>query len=321
GTPIENSLTDLKAICDLCVPGLLGSDASFQSIYADPITSGSNTHRIDSLKRMVGPFMLRRVKEQVLTELPEVIEDIRTCELSDDQIALYRRVIDNDGHDLLSSLENSPTPVIPYMKFLAVVQELKQICNHPCQILGNTDYQNYRSGKWDLFVEILHECLDASLKVVVFSQYTKMLNIVEAYLKSEDISYAGIRGNMALKTRRKMIDQFNNDQTTRIFCASLLAGGTGIDLTSAQVVIHYDRWWNAAREEQATARVHRMGQKHVVQVFKFISQGTMEEKIHRLINRKKDLVDDVIQTDDESFVKRLTKEDLRELLRWEQTSI
>ncbi|MBA3014327.1 MAG: DEAD/DEAH box helicase [Proteobacteria bacterium] len=321
GTPIENSLTDLKAICDLCVPGLLGSDASFQSIYADPITSGSNTHRIDSLKRMVGPFMLRRVKEQVLTELPEVIEDIRTCELSDDQIALYRRVIDNDGHDLLSSLENSPTPVIPYMKFLAVVQELKQICNHPCQILGNTDYQNYRSGKWDLFVEILHECLDASLKVVVFSQYTKMLNIVEAYLKSEDIPYAGIRGNMALKTRRKMIDQFNNDQTTRIFCASLLAGGTGIDLTSAQVVIHYDRWWNAAREEQATARVHRMGQKHVVQVFKFISQGTMEEKIHRLINRKKDLVDDVIQTDDESFVKRLTKEDLRELLRWEQTSI
>ena len=316
GTPIENSLADLKAICDLCIPGLLGSDATFQKVYVAPVEGGGDKGRVESLKRMLRPFMLRRLKGQVLTELPEVIEDVRSCALSDDQVALYRQVIDGEGHALLSSLAGSPGTVIPYLRFLAVIQELKQICNHPCQLLGNTDYQQYRSGKWDLFVEILSECLDAGLKVVVFSQYTRMLDVVEAYLRTEGIPHTGIRGTMTPDARRRMIERFNQDEATRVFCASLLAGGTGIDLTAAQAVIHYDRWWNAAREEQATSRVHRLGQKQAVQVFKFISQGTLEEKIHRLINRKKELADDIVQADDDSFTKRLSREDLAELLHW-----
>ena len=202
------------------------------------------------------------------------------------------------------------------MKFLKVVQELKQICNHPCQLLKSTNYQKYNSGKWDLFIEILSECLDAGLKVVVFSQYTKMLDIMEAYLTAQGICHAGIRGSMTPGARQKMILRFNEGHETRVFCASLLAGGTGIDLTAAQAVIHYDRWWNSAREEQATARVHRFGQKQAVQVFKFITQGTLEEKIHRLINRKKELAADIVQADDDSFVKRLSRQDLAELLQW-----
>jgi superfamily II DNA or RNA helicase len=322
GTPIENSLADLKSICDLCVPGLLGADTVFQRVYAAPIAEGGQQERVQALRRVLSPFMLRRMKGQVLTELPEVIEDVRSCPLSDDQIALYRRVIDGDGHELLSSLTDAPDDaVIPYMRFLAVVQELKQICNHPCQLLGSTNYHNYRSGKWDLFVEILGECLDAGLKVVVFSQYTKMLDVVDAYLQAEAIPHAGIRGSMTPTTRRRMIERFNQDPATRVFCASLLAGGTGIDLTAAQVVIHYDRWWNSAREEQATARVHRLGQQQVVQVFKFISQGTLEAKIHRLIHRKKELAADIVQADDDSFVKRLCREDLVELLQWGEPAV
>jgi len=314
GTPIENSISDLKAIFDLCLPGLLGSDTSFERVYLTPIEEGANQQRADALQALLSPFILRRVKAQVLSELPEVIEDIRFCSLSDEQLALYQQVIENEGQPLLATLRSEP--VIPYLNFLAVVQELKQICNHPAQVLGMANYQQHTSGKWDLFVEILDECLDAGLKVVVFSQYLKMLDIIEAYLRERGVGHSGLRGSMSPGERQKRIRCFNEDRETRVFCASLLAGGTGIDLTAAQVVIHYDRWWNAAREEQATARVHRFGQKQVVQVVKFITQGTVEEKIHRLITRKKTLANDMIQVDDDSFVKRLSRDDLAELLQW-----
>jgi len=314
GTPIENSINDLKAIFDLCLPGLLGSDLSFQRVYLSPIEEEGNQQRAEALQSLISPFILRRDKAQVLAELPEVIEDIRFCSLSDDQVALYQQVIENEGRPLLATLHSEP--VIPYFNFLAVVQELKQICNHPGQLMSPATYQGLASGKWDLFVEILDECLDAGLKVVVFSQYMKMLDIIEAYLVERGVGHSGLRGSMSPGDRQKRISSFNEDRQTRVFCASLLAGGTGIDLTAAQVVIHYDRWWNAAREEQATARVHRFGQKQVVQVVKFITQGTVEEKIHRLITRKKALANDMIQVDDDSFVKRLSREDLAELLQW-----
>jgi SNF2 family DNA or RNA helicase len=153
------------------------------------------------------------------------------------------------------------------------------------------------------------------MKFVVFSQYTGMLDLIENYLKKEGIPFGTLKGNMSIAKRQSMIDRFNSDPECRVFCASLLAGGVGIDLTAANAVIHYDRWWNPAREEQATARVHRMGQKNVVQVFRLITKGTLEEKIHQLISRKRELATSLIQEDEAGIIKQLDRSQLAELLR------
>ncbi|NTV12948.1 MAG: DEAD/DEAH box helicase [Desulfobulbaceae bacterium] len=315
GTPLENSVQDLKAIFDICLPGYLGSDRSFKSRYADPITEGSDPKPRQALVRLLTPFILRRTRDQVLKELPEIIEDFRTCELSDDQVGLYRELVNGRGRAILAGLDPEERDGrLEYMELLAIINYLKQICNHPCLIKKCDDVSLYRSGKWDLFTELLDECLDAKMKVVIFSHYTTMLDLIENYLAKRGIANCGLRGEMGLATRQKMIKRFNTDPECKVFTASLLTGGIGVDLTAAQAVIHYDRWWNAAREDQATARVHRMGQKHVVQVFKLITVGTLEEKIHRLIARKKDLADQMILQDDSAILKRLTREDLLDLL-------
>jgi SNF2 family DNA or RNA helicase len=202
------------------------------------------------------------------------------------------------------------------MNILATITRLKRICCHPCLVQGCCDPEEYASGKWDLFVELTAELLAADMKFVVFSQYTGMLDLIEKYLQTVGIPFAGLKGNMAVGKRQQMIETFNNNSNCRVFCASLLAGGVGIDLTSAQAVIHYDRWWNPAREEQATARVHRMGQKNVVQVFRLITKGTLEEKIHQLITKKRDLATSLIQEDEAGIVKQMDRRQLAELLRF-----
>lgn len=315
GTPIENSLLDLKSIYDLCLPGLLGGHSTFQRTYVTPIEEGGDQKRLETLRRLIRPFMLRREKSAVLQELPEVIEDIRHCYLSADQQSLYRQAIDHEGQELLAAVNDMASP-FPHMSFLALVQQLKQICNHPSQLTRSTAYERYRSGKWELFKEILNECLEAGMKIVVFSQYTAMLDLIEQYLRDLRITHAGLRGDTPMNRRRQTVEAFNNDPGLKVFCASLLAGGTGIDLTGAQAVIHYDRWWNAAKEEQATARVHRFGQQQAVQVFKFITAGTLEEKIHQLIAKKQNLAADAVQSDDGSIIKRLSREEIASILQW-----
>jgi len=315
GTPLENSVHDLKAIFDLCLPGYLGSDRSFKNRYADPIAEGSDPQPRQTLTKLLTPFILRRTREQVLKELPEIIEDYRTCKLSGDQVALYRELISGRGKEVIGKIEpREREGRLEYMELLAIINYLKQVCDHPCLIKKCTDVTHYQSGKWDLFTELLDECLDASMKIVVFSHYTSMLDLIEGYLEQRGIPHCGLRGEMGLATRQKMIRRFNKDEECKVFTASLLTGGIGVDLTAAQAVIHYDRWWNAAREDQATARVHRMGQKHVVQVFKLITVGTLEEKIHKLIARKKELANHMVLQDDSAILKRLTRKDLLDLL-------
>ncbi|MEA2085051.1 MAG: SNF2-related protein [Thermodesulfobacteriota bacterium] len=317
GTPLENSVYDLKAIFDVCLPGFLGKDASFKKYYAVPIEEDEDNRKRDTLARLIKPFLLRRTRIQVLTELPDIIEDVRTCELSEDQVRLYRQMIANMGRPIVERLvDKEEQQRLPYMEILAVINYLKQICDHPA-LLDDSYYKKYSSGKWDLFVDLLDECLASSIKVVVFSHYTRMLDIIETYLGEAGIPFCGLRGNMSLKQREKMIRRFNTDDSCKVFSASLLAGGIGVDLTAAQAVIHYDRWWNAAREDQATARVHRMGQKNVVQVFKLVTVGTLEEKIHRMIEKKRDLAEHLVRADDASITKRLSREELMELLYWE----
>jgi SNF2 family DNA or RNA helicase len=152
------------------------------------------------------------------------------------------------------------------------------------------------------------------MKVVVFSHYTRMLDLIEKHLVDNNISFCGLRGNMSMGRRHEMIKKFNTDDSCQVFSASLLAGGVGVDLTAAQAVIHYDRWWNAAREDQATARVHRMGQKNVVQVFKMVTIGTLEEKINQMILRKRTLGNYLVKQDDASIIKRLSRQELIDLL-------
>jgi len=315
GTPLENSVHDLKAIFDICLPGYFGSEHNFKTRYADPIANNADQEAQHSLSRLINPFILRRTREQVLPELPDIIEDFRTCELSDDQVTIYRELITGHRQALLAGDDAGLEKAEPqYMELLATINYLKQVCNHPCLIKKCKEVERYRSGKWDLFVELLDECLDGGMKVVVFSHYTTMLDLIEKYLRDRSISHCGLRGEMPMAQRHRMIKKFNTDESCLVFTASLLTGGIGVDLTAARAVIHYDRWWNAAREDQATARVHRMGQKHVVQVFKLITIGTLEEKINRLIARKKNLANQMIRKDDAAIIKRLSREELLDLL-------
>ncbi len=311
GTPVENSLQDLRSLFDICLPGLLGSEREFDRRYVQPITEADDIEVRDRLGRLIHPFILRRNRRQVLTELPDIIEDDRICELSDDQIGLYREIIENREMEMEWLMDE--TEAIPYMNILAMITRLKQICNHPFLVQGSGDPGAYTSGKWDLFVELTEELLAAEMKFVVFSQYTGMLELIEKYLLKAGIGYCSLKGDMPAGKRQKMITTFNNDPDCRVFCASLLAGGVGIDLTGAQAVIHYDRWWNPAKEEQATSRVHRMGQKHVVQVFRLITRGTLEEKIHHLIAKKRELAGSLIQEDEAGIIKRMDRRQLAEL--------
>lgn len=312
GTPIENSLTDLKALFDIMLPGYLLSDSSFEENFRFPIEEAADRVVEQKLIRMIHPFTLRRTKDQVLKELPRKIEDIRRCSLSSDQMRFYKDVVDNQGRELVQALKD-PERKVPYMHVFAVLNYLKQICDHPGLLEGEAkDYGKYESGKWDLFVELLEESLGSGQKVVVFSQYVKMLTLIEAFLKDREITFATIKGHT--RKRAEAVRAFNTDPKCMVFTASLRASGLGIDLTGGSVVIHYDRWWNSAREDQATDRVHRIGQRRGVQVFKLITENTLEEKIDTIISRKKRLLSSVVREDDQAVLKRFSREDLIELI-------
>ncbi len=293
GTPIENHEGELKALLDFVVPGYLPKHVDDRA----------------TLQRLVRPFVLRRTKAQVLTELPPKIVDKRFCELTPEQGTLYRRVIESRAKPLRAQLRAGAN--VSYVHIFAALNYLKQICNHPASAGGGFG-GDVPSGKWEMFTELLDECMTSGLKVVVFSQYLSMLSLIESHLFRSDIGYASIKG--ATRERGNEIARFRDDPECRVFTASLRAGGLGIDLTPASVVIHYDRWWNQAREDQATDRVHRLGQNKGVQVLKLITRGTIEEKIDELITRKGALATDLIRPDDPSLVKQFTRDELQELL-------
>lgn len=312
GTPIENSVMDLKSLFDIVIPGYLLSDSLFENHFRSPIEDYSDGSAKEKLSRLIQPFVLRRKKEQVLKELPPKIEDVRHCALTTDQILFYRDLVDNQGRQLVQTLKD-PDQKVPYMHIFAILNYLKQICNHPALLEGETkDYKKYSSGKWDLFTELLEESLGSGQKVVVFSQYVKMLELIESFLRDSNIGFATIKGHT--RKRAEAIRMFNSEPDCMVFTASLRASGLGIDLTGGSVVIHYDRWWNSAREEQATDRVHRIGQRRGVQVFKLITENTLEEKIDRIISKKRRLMESVVKQDDKSVLKHFSRQDLIELI-------
>ncbi len=312
GTPIENRLLELKALFDLIVPHYLPGEALFKENFVNPIEKSQDPEKKFLLSRLIKPFILRRKKAEVLLELPEKIEEISYCALSEEQRTLYRETV-AARREALEKEFRDPSKPVPYLHIFSLLSTLKQICDHPCLISGDiADYHKHSSGKWDLFVELLDEVRDSGQKLVVFSQYLNMLDIIELYLKEKKIGFAGIRGNT--KDRREQLERFRDDPKCEVFVASLQAAGVGIDLVSASVVIHYDRWWNPARENQATDRVHRIGQKRGVQVFKMVTKSTIEEHIHQLIEKKLTLMEGVIGFDESDQIKGLDSEELRQLL-------
>jgi superfamily II DNA or RNA helicase len=313
GTPIENSLADLKALFDLVLPGYLGCDEEFEARHAEALQDRPSVTATQSLRKWIAPFVLRRLKSAVLAELPEKIEDLRTCELSEMQVKLYREALSTKGADLLAQLR-SDARQLPYIHIFALLNLLKRICDHPALALNKIqDYGSYESGKWELFQELLFESLDNGQKVVVFSQYLGMISMMEHLVANLNIGFVTLTGASA--NRGEIVRRFNEDADCRVFLGSLKAGGTGIDLVGGSVVIHYDRWWNAAREDQATDRVHRIGQRRAVQIFKLVSAGTLEEKISAIIERKRKLMDSVVQADDPHLGKVFSRSELIELLR------
>lgn len=313
GTPIENHLRELKALFDLVLPLYMPSEIEFREMFVRPIEKDRSVKQIRLLERLIKPFVLRRRKEDVLVDLPDKIEEVSHCDLVGEQLRLYNEVLLKGKAQIFEEMENG-SGQLPYIHIFALLSSLKRICDHPALYLKQTNnYKAYESGKWELFVELLTEARESGQKVVVYSQYLGMLDIIQNFLVESGIEYASIRGSTV--DRREELRRFKNDPKCEVFVASLQAAGLGIDLTAASVVIHYDRWWNAARENQATDRVHRIGQKKGVQVFKLVTKETFEERIDELINQKAILAESIVTTDEHESIKQFTAQELMAFLK------
>ncbi len=313
GTPIENRLLELHSLFDVILPNYLPSEAVYKEQFVAPIEKNQDRECVQVLKGLIDPFILRRKKEDVLNDLPEKTEEISYVVMTKQQSTFYKEAFKKHKKDIFSSISDNSKPV-PYMHIFSLFNKLKQICDHPALFKKDPEnFEKYTSGKWELFTELLAEARDSGRKVVVFSQYLTMLDIIENHLKKLQIGYAQIRGST--RDRKEQIIKFREDPTCEVFLGSLQASGVGIDLVSASVVIHYDRWWNPAKENQATDRVHRIGQIRGVQVFKLVTKNTIEEHIHRLINKKLGLLKNIIGYDDQDQIKQLGRDDLVLLLK------
>ena len=311
GTPMENRLYELKNIFDFLLPGYLGSNKFFKKQFGDYESFNKDPEKEILLQKLIHPFKLRRTKEQVLDDLPSKQEDTIHSFLSEEQAELYRSILDMKGKPLIEALQNE-TSKVSYMHVFTTLQLLKQICNHPALLQNPMKYENHQSGKFDLLTELLQEAIDSNNKIVVFSQYIEMINIISDYLKKQSIESVTLTG--ATRNRADVIKRFQTDPNIKVFLGSLMAGGIGIDLTAASVVIHYDRWWNASKENQATDRVHRIGQKKFVQVYKLVTKGTLEEKIDSLISKKQSMFSKFLEKDEDVF-KGMSRQDMLEMLQ------
>ncbi len=306
GTPIENSLSELWSIFDFIMPEYLNSHSRFVETYEKPILKEDAAALYD-LHQHIEPFILRRMKKDVLTELPDKYETKMLTDMSEGQKLVYLSYLENIRSELHSEIEENGVEK-SRMKILAALTRLRQICCHPSTFLEN--YQG-GSGKLELLMEIIPEAIANDHRILVFSQFTSMLRIIEGELKDLDIPYFYLEGATPTQDRNDFVKRFNAGEG-KVFLISLKAGGTGLNLTGADTVIHYDPWWNPAVEDQATDRAYRIGQQNKVHVMKLITKGTIEEKIFKLQRKKKELSDSIISSK-EVFINTLSREELVEL--------
>lgn len=310
GTPMENSLTELWSIFDFLMPGYLLSYTKFAKKYEIPIVKDNNTDVLRDLNRRIRPFILRRLKKDVMKELPPKIEHKLLVEMTDKQKEVYMAYLAGVRGKLMDEIEAEGLKNSK-IKILSALTRLRQICCDPSVFLD--DYEG-DSGKLLALEELLEETLDGGHRVLLFSQFTSMLRIIEKRLGSLGISTMYLDGSTPPESRLQMVNSFNSGKGD-VFLISLKAGGTGLNLTGADVVIHFDPWWNPAVEDQATDRAHRIGQHKTVEVIRLISRGTIEEKICDLQERKSSMIRDVVGhgSTDENLLSSLTLEEIKEL--------
>ncbi len=307
GTPLENTLTELWSIFDFVMPGYLYSRHKFRKTYEVPIIKEEDRMALEDLLRHTRPFILRRLKSQVMSELPEKIESYMVCELEPAQRSYYAAYASEAKNkiDILSADGGFNRNRI---EILAIITRLRQICCHPGLFIEN--YEG-GSGKLDMLKEIIEEAVMSGHRILVFSQFTSMLSIISGMLRMSGTDHFYLDGNTKSRERLNMVNEFN-EGACDVFLISLKAGGTGLNLTGADMVIHYDPWWNPAVENQATDRAHRIGQTKNVQVLKLITKGTIEEKICNLQKVKQNMIDSVIETG-ENLISSMSLNEIKSL--------
>ena len=312
GTPIENSVSDLWSIMDFLMPHYLGSHESFRHNTEIPIAQGGPESELAQarLRRKLQPFLMRRLKTEVAQDLPPRIERIAACTLSADQKSVYRHLIDSSRNKLTDLVARQGFQK-SRMEVLKTLLRLRQACCH-LDLLHLQDLKaEAPSAKMELFFELLDEALDGGHRVLVFSQFVSMLTILRNQMDQKQIRYCYLDGST--KDRMQVVHTFNTDRKIPVFLISLKAGGTGLNLTGADMVIHFDPWWNPAVENQATDRAHRIGQKRTVYSVKLITKGTVEEKVLELQNRKKAIIDATLAPGETVF-NTMTWDDIQDLL-------
>lgn len=309
GTPIENRLSDLWSLFDFLNPGLLGSSTRFKEYIKKLETT---TGQFESLRKLVSPYILRRMKTdpKIISDLPEKIETPTYCQLTKKQAHYYQATV-NDLKKSLETVESKNRRAI----VLQTLMRLKQICNHPSQFNGEGDYLPEQSGKFARLQSICEELASRQEKVLIFTQFSEIIAPLAEHLSSI-FGRDGLmlHGGTPIKQRKKLVEEFQSDNGPPFFVLSLKAGGTGLTLTAASHVIHFDRWWNPAVENQATDRAFRIGQKKNVQVHKFITQGTVEEEIDKIITSKKTLASEILNPSDEIKLTELSNSELLKLV-------
>lgn len=308
GTPIENSLSELWSIFDFLMPGYLFTQRQFQDAIEMPIMREQDESALNQLRLLTDPFILRRLKKDVLKELPDKIETELLCDMTPSQDKLYYAYLSGARQEL-GHIRDEAEYRKSQMQVLTLLTRLRQLCCHPALFLNQYDGG---SGKLDALDELLDRLMEGGHNSLIFSQFTALLHLVEERLKAKQLPYYYLDGAVAAKERLNMADRFNSGAVP-IFLISLRAGGTGLNLTGADTVIHLDPWWNPAVEDQATDRAHRIGQRKVVQIFRLISRGSIEEKITALKEDKRQLISSVIQSGEDGLQK-LSLAELRNLL-------
>jgi len=308
GTPIENSLSELWSIFDFIIPGYLFTYKKFKNTFEVPIAKENNVQAMQKLKMLIEPFVLRRTKKEVLTELPEKTITVLNSRMKKAKEQIYIKYLAQVKQEVADLVKENQVEK-NQIKILAALTRLRQICCHPSLFLSNYEGE---SSKLEQCMEIVEEGVQSGHKMLLFSVYTSMFEIMEKELEKRNIKYFKLTGSTKVEERLDLVDEFNQNEDIKVFLISLKAGGTGLNLIGADMVIHYDPWWNVSSENQATDRAYRIGQKNNVQVYKLITKNSIEEKIYELQQKKTELIDNVLETQT-TFINKLSKEDIMNL--------
>ena len=316
GTPVENRLSEFWSIIDFTNKGYLGSAKDFSDSYAKPIQKYGDSHVAERFRKVTAPFLMRRLKtdKSIISDLPDKIERNELASLTPEQAALYQETV-NKCMAVIESMEGEDSQTLFKRQglILQMMLALKQICNHPTQYLKDNRMDAALSGKTEMLLDMLRSIIDADEKVLIFTQFREMGDLLRHFIRTTlDEEPMFYHGGCSLKQRQEMVDRFQNNRNDRIFILSLKAAGTGLNLTAATHVIHYDLWWNPAVEAQATDRAYRIGQHKNVQVHRFITKNTFEERIDAMIQEKKHLADLTVSTG-ESWIGKLSNKELHEI--------